>query len=89
MFSPYVLPVDRKPLDSKWIFKIKTDAEGNVTKYKARLAIKGFIQKAGIDFDEIFAPVIRMESIDMLCSLACENDLLIHQMDVQTAFLNG
>ena len=56
---------------------------------KARLVAKGYAQKYGIDYDEIFSPVVRFSSIRFLIAFAVQHDMLIHQMDVETAFLNG
>lgn len=83
------LPDGRKPIKGKWVFKAKTDENGNVTRYKARLVAKGCSQKYGIDYGETFAPVIRYTSIRFLIALAAKNHLKIHQMDAITAFLQG
>ena len=83
------LPQGRKTVGSKWIYKKKVDADGNVARYKARLVAQGFTQKHGIDYDETFSPVVRFESIRTVIALASKNGLSLHQMDVQTAFLNG
>ncbi|GJX99652.1 retrovirus-related pol polyprotein from transposon TNT 1-94, partial [Tanacetum coccineum] len=73
----------------KWIFKIKLDEYGEVLKNKARLVAKGYRQEAGIDFEESFAPVARLEAIRLfIANAACQN-MIIFQMDVKTAFLNG
>ncbi|GJS42373.1 retrovirus-related pol polyprotein from transposon TNT 1-94 [Tanacetum coccineum] len=72
----------------KWIFKIKLDEYGDVLKNKARLVAKGYRQEAGIDFEESFAPVARLEAINPSCHAASMN-MVIFQMDVKTAFLNG
>ncbi|GJY50383.1 retrovirus-related pol polyprotein from transposon TNT 1-94, partial [Tanacetum coccineum] len=73
----------------KWIFKIKLDEYGEVLKNKARLVAKGYRQEAGIDFEESFAPVARIEAIRLfIANAACQN-MIIFQMDVKTAFLNG
>ncbi|GJU38199.1 retrovirus-related pol polyprotein from transposon TNT 1-94 [Tanacetum coccineum] len=73
----------------KWIFKIKLDEYGEVLKNKARLVAKGCCQEAGIDFEESFAPVARLEAIRLfIANAACQN-MIIFQMDVKTAFLNG
>ncbi|CAL5395058.1 unnamed protein product [Camellia sinensis] len=64
------LPQDRKPLQNKWVFKLKKDGSGKLVKYKARLVVKGFRQKKGIDFDEIFSPVVKMTSIQVVLGLA-------------------
>ena len=64
--------------------------DGNpISQYKARLVVKGFNQKRGFDFDEIFSPVVKMSSIRVVLGLAASLDLEIEQMDVKTAFLHG
>lgn len=83
------LPKGKRALTSKWIFKIKYDAQGRIERYKARLVIRGFEQVKYIDYDEIFAPVIRLESLRLLLALVAINDWECHQTDVDTAFLNG
>ena len=83
------LPSGRSPVGSKWIFKLKTGADGSVERYKARLVAQGFSQKFGTDYDETFCPVVRMESLRTLIALAIQNGLKLHQIDVTTAFLNG
>ena len=83
------IPEGRKAVENKWIFKKKTDADGNVTVYKARLVAKGFRQVHGIDYDETFSPVAMLKSIRILLAVAAYYDYEIWQMDVKTAFLNG
>ena len=83
------LPKGRRAISSKWIFKKKLDADGNVERYKSRLVARGFTQKPGIDYDETFSPVVRFESIRTVIAVAAQNGLTLHQMDVKTAFLNG
>ena len=83
------LPKDRSPVGSKWVFKIKTAADGSVERYKARLVAQGFSQKFGTDYDETFCPVVRLESLRTLIAVAVQNGLKLHQIDVTTAFLNG
>jgi Reverse transcriptase (RNA-dependent DNA polymerase) len=65
------------------------NVQGEVERYKARLVAKGYKQKAVIDYEEVFAPVARMETIRLLISLAAQNKWSIFQMDVKSAFLNG
>nr|GEU86069.1 zinc finger, CCHC-type [Tanacetum cinerariifolium] len=73
----------------KWILKRKMKVDGSIDKYKARLVIQGFRQKNGIDFFDTYAPVARISTIRLLLALAAIHDLVIHQMDVKTAFLNA
>nr|GEW77524.1 zinc finger, CCHC-type [Tanacetum cinerariifolium] len=83
------LPPCCKPLGCKWIFKRKIKFNGTIDKFKARLVIQGFRQKEGIDYFDIFAPVARITTIRLLIALATIHNLVIHQMDVKTEFLNG
>ena len=83
------LPKGKRPLKCKWVFKLKKDGDGKLVRYKARLVVKGFEQKKGIDFDEIFSPVVKMTSIRTILSLAASLDLEVEQLDVKTAFLHG
>ena len=68
----------------KWIFKKKTDADGNVTVYKAQLVAKGFRQVQGIDYDETFSPVVKLKSVRIMLAIAAYYDYEIWQMDVKT-----
>lgn len=79
----------RKAIGLKWVFKIKRDASGNVTKYKARLVAKGYVQKQGLDYDEVFAPVARLKTVRILLALSGKNGWKVHHLDVKYAFLNG
>ena len=83
------LPAERKPISYKWVFKVKHDETGKVERFKGRLVAKGFLQKYGIDYDETFSPVARFSSIRALLAIGISRKMLIHQMDVVTAFLNG
>ncbi|KAJ9546500.1 hypothetical protein OSB04_019043 [Centaurea solstitialis] len=82
-------PKNKTIIDLKWIFKNKKDEDGIVTRNKARLVAKGFKQQAGIDYDETFAPVARIEAIRMFLAYAAHKNFTVYQMDVKTAFLNG
>ena len=82
------LPPGSKPLGYKWIFKRKMKADGSIDKYKARLVVKGYKQKEGLDYFDTYSPVTRITSIRMLIAIAALFNLEIHQMDVKTAFLN-
>ena len=73
----------------KWIFRNKTDEEGNMISNKTRMVAQGYSKVEGVDFDETFAPAARMESIRVLLALACHLKFKLYQMDVKTAFLNG
>jgi Reverse transcriptase (RNA-dependent DNA polymerase) len=83
------LPKGRKALRNKWVFKLKRDGNGELMKYKARLVVKGFGQKQGIDFEEIFSPVVKMTSIRVVLGLVADLDLELEQLDVKIAFLHG
>nr|GEZ35857.1 zinc finger, CCHC-type [Tanacetum cinerariifolium] len=83
------LPPGCKPLGCKWIFKRKMKVDGTIDKFKARLVIQGFRQKEGINYFDTYAPVARITTIRLLLALAAIQNLVIHQMDVKTAFLNG
>ena len=83
------LPANRKAVGSKWVYKQKIGPDGSVERYKARLVAQGFSQKYGLDYDETFSAVVRFESLRTLISLAVQNGMKLHQMDVTTAFLNG
>ncbi|KAL4283880.1 hypothetical protein GQ457_16G026560 [Hibiscus cannabinus] len=83
------LPKGHKPIGVKWVYKTKTNKEGQVEKYKARLVAKGYKQRQGIDYDEVFAPVARIDTIRLLTAVAAQNKWEIYQMDVKSAFLNG
>ena len=76
-------------IGTKWIFRNKTDKEGNVIRNKACLVAQGYSQMKGVDYDETFALVACMESIRVLLALACHLKFKLYQMDVKTAFLNG
>ncbi|GJT00896.1 retrovirus-related pol polyprotein from transposon TNT 1-94 [Tanacetum coccineum] len=73
----------------KWIYKVKTDESGRVLKNKARLVAQGFRQEEGIDFEESFAPVARIEAIRIFVAYVAHKNMIIYQMDVKMTFLNG
>ncbi|GAU20588.1 hypothetical protein TSUD_297610 [Trifolium subterraneum] len=83
------LPYGKKTIGVKWVYKVKLNPKGEITRHKARLVVKGFLQKEGIDFNEVFAPVARMETIRLVIAMAHYNGWSMHQMDVKCAFLNG
>ena len=83
------LPPDQKSIGCKWIFKVKHTSDGTVERFKGRLVAKGYAQEYGIDYEETFAHVARFTSIRTLLAFAVQHEMIIHQMDVVTAFLNG
>lgn len=83
------LPNGRKAVGSKWVFKLKLDESGNISKYKARLVAQGFSQKFGVDFDEVFAPVAKSSTFRLLLSVSGVMGYTVQHFDVKTAFLNG
>ncbi|CAL1360545.1 unnamed protein product [Linum trigynum] len=88
-FELVKLPKGKRALKNKWVFKIKHDEHNRQPRFKARLVVKGFSQRKGIDFDEIFSPVVKMTSIRTVLGLAASLNLEVEQMDVKTAFLHG
>ncbi|GJZ75826.1 retrovirus-related pol polyprotein from transposon TNT 1-94 [Tanacetum coccineum] len=81
-------PKNQTIIGTKWVFKNKLDENGIVSK-KKQLVAQGYNQQEGIDFDETYAPVARLESIRILLAYACAHDFKLFQMDVKSAFLNG
>jgi len=82
-------PKDRTIIDTKWVFGNKLDEQGTVTRNKARLVVQGYNQEEGIDYEETFAPVVRIEAIRILIAFAAYLEFKLYQMDVKSAFLNG
>ncbi|GKB99862.1 zinc finger, CCHC-type containing protein, partial [Tanacetum coccineum] len=83
------LPLGCKPLGCKWIFKRKLKVDGTIEQFKAKLVMQGFKQKSGIDYFDTYVPVIRISTIRLLIVMPSIHNLIIHQMDVKIAFLNG
>lgn len=83
------LPQGKEVIGVKWVYKTKLNANGDVQKHKARLVAKGYSQQPGIDYNETFAPVARMDTVRTILAIAAQNKWAVYQMDVKSAFLNG
>jgi hypothetical protein len=83
------LPEGKNVVGRKWVFKVKRDENGCVQRYKARLVAQGYTQAEGVDYSEVFSPVIRNTTIRSLLALSNAKNWEVHQMDVKTAFLQG
>ena len=82
------LPAGKRALLNKWVFRIKTKPDVK-RRFKARLVVKGYSQKKGIDYAEIFSPFLKLTSIRILLSIVASENLHLEQMDVKTTFLHG
>ena len=82
-------PNGKNVIGSRWILKVKRNADGSSDHCKARLVAQGYSQTKGVDCDEVLSPVVRYSAIRSLLALATMHDLEVHQMDVKTACLNG
>ena len=83
------IPKDRVAINCKWVFHLKHDAEGKIVWHKARLVAKGFSQILGIDFFKTFAPVMCLDTLQLLLAIAATYGLVAHIVDVVGAYLNG
>ncbi|GJY09921.1 ribonuclease H-like domain, reverse transcriptase, RNA-dependent DNA polymerase [Tanacetum coccineum] len=83
------LPNGKRAIGTKWVFRNKKDERGIVIRNKARLVAQGYTQEEGIDYDEVFAPVARIEAIRLFLAYASFKDFVVYQMDVKSAFLYG
>jgi hypothetical protein len=83
------LPPGYRAIGLKWVYKLKKDAQGAVVKQKARLVAKGYVQRQGVDFEDVFASVARMDSVRLVVALAAHQGWQVHHMDVKSVFLNG
>ncbi len=79
----------KKALENRWIYRVKQESNSASLRYKARLVVKGFRQRNGVDFNEIFSLVVKMSSIRTMLSLTATLNLEVEQMDVKKAFLHG
>ena len=82
-------PKNKSIIRTKWVFRNKMDEAGVVVRNKARLVAKGYSQQEGIDYDETFAPVARLEAIRIFLAFVAHSNFKVYQMDVKSAFLNG
>ena len=82
-------PLQKNIIGTKWVFRNKLNEQGEVTRNKARLVAQGYSQQEGIDYTETFAPVARLEAIRLLLSYVINLGIILYQMDVKSAFLNG
>ncbi|KAL2226309.1 UNVERIFIED_CONTAM: Retrovirus-related Pol polyprotein from transposon TNT 1-94 [Sesamum indicum] len=82
------LPKGKKALQNRWVYRIKEESDGK-KRYKARLVVKGFQQRYGIDFTDVFTPVVKLTTIRLVLSMVAAENLELQQMDVKTAFLHG
>lgn len=82
-------PFEKKILGLKWVFKTKFHANGSISKHKARLVGKGYLQELGIDIEDVYSPVARMETVRLVISIAAQLSWPVHHLDVKSPFLNG
>ena len=73
----------------RWVYKVKANPKGEIVKHKARLVVNWFLQREGIDYDEVFAPVDRLETIRLVVGIANRNNWSMYQMDAKSIFFNG
>ena len=82
-------PNDQSVIGTKWVYRNKMDENGIIIINKARLVAQGYNQQEGIDYEETFSSVARLEAITMLLAFVCHKNFILYQMDVKNAFLNG
>jgi hypothetical protein len=82
-------PKNKNVINTKWVFMNKLNEDGQVTRNKTRLVCKGYAQIEGIDFEETFSPVARMEAIRLILAYACSKNVKVYQMDIKSSVLNG
>jgi len=84
-----VLPKDKKAIGCKWVYKVKHNPDGSMSRYKARLVAKGYAQTYGIDYEETYSPVAKMTIVRTIIAMAVAKGWSLHQMDVKNVFLHG
>ena len=89
VLKPSILPEGQHLLTTRWIYRVKYRQDGSIDKFKARLVARGYEQILGVDYDETFSPVVRLTSIRIILALSIQHNLILHTMDVNTAFLNA
>ena len=82
-------PKNKRILSNRWVFKTKVNQKGEIEKFKARLVVRGHTQREGVDYEEIFAPVSRYETIRTLLAASVNEEMYVHQMDVVSAYIQG
>ena len=88
-FELVQLPPGQKAIGSRWVFKVKKNADGSVERYKARVVAQGFAQRPGFDYTETFAPTPKWPALCAILALAALEDLHLESVDISSAFLNG
>lgn len=83
------LPPGQKIIGLKWIYKLKKDANERVIKHKAQLIAKGYVQEHGIDYDEVYSLITRLETVRLMLALSAKKKWEVHHLDVKIAFLNA
>src|SRR5690349_15934286 len=89
LIDEHQLPAGRKPLKSKWVYKVKTSEDGNFTSRKSRITAKGFIEKPGVDFFEIFHPVGKGQTFRLMIASAAQDGGSLHHINIKGAFLQA